>query len=460
MANEVAKPSAAVEEMSRHWPLIDSLLGGTSAMRDAGERYLPRWPAEEADSYRFRLSTATLHPAFSRTVDVLSAKPFSKALQLSDDVPARIRAWTDDIDLEGRNLHVFAADLCEEALSHGICGVLVEYPRADGVRTRADEIAAGARPYWVHIHPQQLLGWRAERQSGAWVMQQLRFVEVVSEPDGQFGEAAIEQIRVIEPEQWSVYRSVTGSSNDWYLYDQGVNTLGQVPFVPIYGQRTGYMTARPPLLEMAHLACKHWQSQSDQDTIMHVARVPILANASGDERTQIAVGGAVAVTLPLDAKLYYVEHSGSAIGAGRESLKDLEDQMRQAGAELLVLRPGQVTATEVVSDNEQGMCALQRIAQDLEDAIDQALQLTAEWVGEASGGNCSIYKDFGAASLAEASAQLLLTANTAGKLSDETLFDELKRRGIVSADRTWDDEQERIQQQGPALGMIGNANGE
>ena len=141
MANEVAKPSAAVEEMGRHWPLIDALLGGTSSMRDAGERYLPRWPAEEADSYRFRLSTATLHPAFSRTVDVLSAKPFSKALQLSDDVPARIRAWADDIDLEGRNLHVFAADLCEEALSHGICGVLVEYPRADGVRTRADEIA-------------------------------------------------------------------------------------------------------------------------------------------------------------------------------------------------------------------------------------------------------------------------------------------------------------------------------
>lgn len=33
---------------------------------------------------------------------------------------------------------------------------------------------------------------------------------------------------------------------------------------------------KPPLIELAHLNVKHWQSQSDQDNILHVIRVPIL----------------------------------------------------------------------------------------------------------------------------------------------------------------------------------------
>ena len=77
----------------------------------------------------------------------------------------------------------------------------------------------------------------------------------------------------------------------------------------------------------------------------------------------------------------------------------------------------------------------------------------ADWVGEKEGGGVSLFTDFGAATLGEASAELLLKANQSGKLSDETMFDEWKRRGIISPENEWNDEQERIQEQGMALGM-------
>lgn len=108
--------------------------------------------------------------------------------------------------------------------------------------------------------------------------------------------------------------------------------------------------------------------------------------------------------------------------------------MRQAGAELLVLRPGLITATEVASDNTVSMSALNRAVAGLEDALDQALQLAARWMGEAEGGNVSVYNDFGAATLAEASAQLLVGMRQSGDLSRATLLTEIKRRGILSAD--------------------------
>ncbi len=154
--------------------------------------------------------------------------------------------------------------------------------------------------------------------------------------------------------------------------------------------------------------------------------------------------------------MLFVEHSGAAIGAGRQSILDLEERMRQTGAELLVLKPGDVTATQVQSENEANRCALQRIVEDFEDSLDQCLQFMAMWVGEQQGGHVTMFKDFGAANLAEASAELLLKSNQAGKLSDETYFGELKRRGIVAPDATWEDEQEKISEQGPALGMVGN----
>jgi hypothetical protein len=50
-----------------------------------------------------------------------------------------------------------------------------------------------------------------------------------------------------------------------------------IPFVPLYGTRLAFMMGISPLRDVAYLNVKHWQSQSDQDTILHVARVPILA---------------------------------------------------------------------------------------------------------------------------------------------------------------------------------------
>ena len=72
--------------------------------------------------------------------------------------------------------------------------------------------------------------------------------------------------------------------------------------------------------------------------------------------------------------------------------------------------------------------------QTLEDALDQALDLMAKFVKEAEGGHVSIYNDFGAATLAEASAQLLFEMKADGSLSHATLLNELKRRGVLSPD--------------------------
>lgn len=457
MTHPVRKQSAEAAALNEHCALIDALLGGTKAMRAAGETHLPKWPNEDGEAYKTRLAVSTLFPAYQRTIEVLGAKPFSKPVAIGDDVPARSKTWCENVDRAGRNLHSFLSEVGQEALGYGFSGILVDHPPTqdkDGkplYPTKAAEDSSGVRPYFVQIHPKNILGWLNDKDG----LTQLRLLESVTEPDGEFATKEIEQVRVLGRGTWQTWREEQVSGKrEWQVYEQGVTTLKTIPFVPVYGNRLGYMRARPALLELAYANVEHWQSKSDQQNLLHVARVPILfAKALGDSVITVGAGSAVKAESP-DADMKFVEHTGAAIEAGRLSILDLEDRMRQAGAELLVIKPGNVTESQTLADNEQGACALQKVAENIEDAADQALQLMAEWVGEAQGGHVIVFKDFGAATLAEASAELLLKVTQAGKMSDESLHGELQRRGIRSPDVDWKTEKERIDAQGPALGEM------
>lgn len=448
MTDAVRKISDEAAALHQHCDLIDALLGGTSAMRAAGRTYLPQWPGEDDESYKLRLAVATLFPAYARTVEVLGAKPFSKPVTFGEDVPERMKVWCEDVDRAGRNLHAFLAEVGQEALGYGFSGILVDHPptRDEEGRalyvTKADEDNAGVRPYMVHIHPRNILGWLSDDAG----MTQLRLLESVSVPDGEFAKKDIEQVRVLRRGGWQTWRQRdAGGKKEWVQFAHGPTTLAAIPFAPVYGNRLGFMRARPALLELAYANVEHWQSKSDQQNILHVARVPILfAKMLGENAITVGAGSAVKSESP-DGDLKFVEHSGKAIDAGRLSILDLEDRMRQAGAELLVIKPGNVTESQTLADNEQGACALQKVAQNIEDSGDLALQYMAELGSEAEGGHITIYKDFGAATLAEASAELLFKSTTSGKLSGESYFNELQRRGIISPDLDWDEEQQRIE---------------
>jgi hypothetical protein len=290
MAVAVNDRSAAVTGMAADWPMLEALMAGTRAMRGVGTGLLPKWPNEDDKSYEARRDTATLFPAYRRTVSVMAGKPFSKALTLSDQTPAEItgaassEGWATDIDLGGVNLHTFAADRLSEALGYGFCGILVDAPQlatGGAPRTRQVEKAANWRPYFVRVDHSQILGWRLSKGSGVKQLAQLRLLETATVDDGDFGEKPVQRVRVLTPGAWQVFEKseqlaqVPGTAV-WTLIEEGSTGLDFIPFVPIYGRRLAFMCGASPLIDLAFLNVKHWQQQSDQDTILHVARVPVL----------------------------------------------------------------------------------------------------------------------------------------------------------------------------------------
>lgn len=458
MSNDPSITLDAVDQMSAYWDVITPLMGGTLAMR-AAQALLPKYPAEDDEVYKERLRLSTLLPAYSETVGNMTSRVFAEPLQLGDDVPEQVVELASNIDNANNDINAWSVDFFREGLSHGLCHAFVDHQKAVGVRTQADEKAAGVRPYVVMVKPEQVCGWRV--RDG--VLTQVRYREIIEESDGDFGTKCVAQIRVLEPGKWTTYRKPK-EGGVWAIHDQGTTNLSVIPWVTFYTGRTGFMTAKPPLLELAHLNIKHWQSQSDQDNILHVIRVPILVRigvqAQYDNQGKVIppefkVGTGALTDLPINGDMKYVEHTGKAVDAGRQALLDLIAEMRMAGAKLLTPdKSATKTATQAEEEAAQDLSPLSRMANHFADCLAQLLQFMADYRSLGEGGTVEMRGSFDVDYMPEVSLPTLVAMANAGMISKETLFTEMQRRGVISDEYDWADELEKIDSQGPALGEL------
>lgn len=442
--------TAAVTAMREARELPQALLGGTKAMRAASEKFLPREPAESIKAYGVRLARSFLFPGYSKAVSDMAGKIFARPIIVQDDVPPQIKAAMENVDLAGRNLDVFGHEVAKDGIHAGISYILVEMDPApvDGegrplAISRAQAREMQRRPWAVHIKASQVLGWRSQTVGGVERLTQFRFAEVVTEDNGEFGETQIEQVRVFSREgdavTWSIWRNGgKGAQGGWFKHDEGPVTIGEIAVCPVYMNRTGFMQALPPLANLAEVNLAHWQSQSDQRNILHVARVPILFGAGFTDADDDLEIGASRMTLgPEGATLQYVEHSGAAIDAGRQDIKDLEDQMQMLGLELLVPRPAAETATGASIDQAKMNTPLAMMAKALQDALEQMLGFMAMYEGlprDSGGGSLVVNTDFGVSLGSAADGTTLTEAVKERIISRATWIREMKRRAVLSED--------------------------
>jgi hypothetical protein len=216
--------------------------------------------------------------------------------------------------------------------------------------------------------------------------------------------------------------------------------------VPFCANPDDFFSGKPLLDDLADANIAHWQSQSDQRQILHYARVPILfAAGRSQEDGPIEVSASTAViSSDPTAKLQWVEHSGQAIGVGRQDLKDLEFQMEAHGLQLLVARPGGQSATGEALDAAKETSLLAMTADELKTSLEVALGWMAEYGGVDPTVEIAVNKEFGVNMMAAQDVTALLSAVNTGNLSRETFISELARRGVISPEVQVDEEVDRI----------------
>jgi hypothetical protein len=426
-----------------HWILIEDLLQGTYGMRRKHRRYLPQEPRELDESYDNRLARSVVSPYYQRLERMLAGMLTRKPVRL-DDTADVIREQLFDVDLQGNDLNVWTYETTRKMVRYGHVGVLVDAP------------ANGGRPYWVTYTPRQILGWRAEQQEGRQVLTQLRLAEMVNVPDGEYGEKAVEQIRVLTPGEFQLHQKQ--DNGEFEIIDEGRTSLSQIPFSVAYAQRHAFMESRPPLEDIAELNLKAYQIQSDLDNQLHISAVPMLAfYGFPSAAEEVSAGPGEAIAFPADGRAEYIEPAGRSFDYQFKRLEQLAAQINELGLSAVL---GQKLSAETAEakriDRSQGDSTMMVIAQNVQDMIDNCLQFHSQYIGNSTApGSSYVNRDFLGTRLEPQEIQSLLQLYTAGTITQETLLRELAEGDVLGDDFNVDEELEATANAGLDLPSAG-----
>ena len=455
MLDTVAKQTDAMAAMVQAGAKGRALMSGTAGMRKEGTRYLPKFKAEAEDDYQARLHSSWLFNALRKTIKDMTGRVFDSPIEIQD-APQQIIDMAEDIDMQGRDLSVFAAEVFKDGFVPGVSYIMVEAPRRDADTTRAEAAAQGLRPYLVHLRVEDVLGFQTGLFGNVLALAQLRIMESVTEPDpkDEFSQIEVEQVRVLDrlPDGVQVRLYRQDAKKRWQVVDEYTTEAPEITVIPFYAQRTGFFTGEPVLEDLADVNIAHWIKQSDFDNISHVANVPIL-HISGrrSDEGPITISPTTAITSEdVQAKMEYVEHKGQAIPALERGLLRLEFQMQTLGLQLLVARAQSATGAALDAAKETSTLAM--MADSLKDALEQALQWMAFYAGLGDVSiTINVNKEFGVTMMTPQEVLAMQKDVAMGYLTLETYFEERKRRGVLRPDLDTAAELDRLAATAPAL---------
>ena len=392
----------AVLDMMKGWEIMKAVTEGTDYLRQNSEAFLPLEPREDYDAYLARVNRAVFSPFTQRLIRAATGLVLSKPITLTGD-PYWTEMFKMDVDGCKSDLDEYARRILMCSLIYGQSHILVDYPAPSGARSLAEERAQDRRPYWIEVDPTNLYGWRLDRESNYGNLIQVRLAEKAVLPSGQFGEKVFDQIRVIEPGRYRIFRKteqieemydvadgssvgdfeVASTNKDYKQVESGNFSLGEIPLVTIYSGKTENLVSKPPLLDIAYLNLAHFQRQADLIHSLHVASQPMLVMEGYDDQTKdLAISVNYAMATQPGNRIYYVEPASSAFDAQSAEIKELQMQMATLGISTLsqqkfVAESADARRLDRVDTNSM----LAMVSMELEQKLQKAFNLSAEYVG-------------------------------------------------------------------------------
>jgi len=414
---QVQDPNSVWRNQEPHWILIEDLMQGTYGMRKKHRRYLPQEPRELDESYDNRLARSVCPPYYQRLERMLAGMLTRKPVRLTDTADI-IQEQLFDVDLQGNDLNVWTYETTRKMVRYGHVGVLVDAPKAE----------YEGRPYWCTYTPREILGWRYEGSE----LVQLRLMEKVVLPDGEYGEKTAEQVRVLTPGEYKIYQKQ--KNTNFELIDEGTTSLDNIPFSVAYANRLNIMESRPPLEDIAELNLKTYQVQSDLDNQLHISAVPMLAFFGFPSAAEeVSAGPGEAIAFPADGRAEYIEPKGTSFDHQFKRLEQIAGQINELGLSAVL---GQKLSAETAEakrlDRSQGDSTMMVIAQNMQDMIDNSLQFHAQYLGNTTAaGSSYVNRDFLGARLDPQEVGSLLQLYTAGTITQETLLNQLSEGEVL-----------------------------
>jgi hypothetical protein len=433
------------------WQRIRDVLAGEDAVKEAGERYLPRLKGQSYEDYAAYQARGTFHDATSRTVHGLVGAIFRKAPTV--DGPESHAELLEDVTSTGVPAAAFAKTVVREVIALGRYGVLVDAP------------VTGGRAYAVGYAAESIVNWREETVAGRPTLSLVVLRETMLRPKAEdlFVADPIERYRVLRlvpgegAQARPVYTQAVYQRGGIKRGDRGL-VLAEGPFAPRRRGRTldfiPFQFFAPSELDSAvqksviyglvNANLAHFVTTVDLKHGAHFTALPtpvIAGNLNGGEPTELQIGSGVVWQLEEGARWGMLEFSGAGLGALRQIREDEKRDMAVLGARLLEDQKAAVEAAATVMLRHRGENSL---LASISDTVGRGLSRVLGWLVWWSGGpeaavRVALSKDFFEKAMTPAEMVKLIEGWQLGGYGPRVVFENLREGERLPDDMSFEE---------------------
>lgn len=452
------------------WQKVRDFIAGASLVKP----YVLALPGHDKDTTTEYRNRAYYLPAVARSVDaftglVMNPEPVVQA-------PAALTEYLDDVSYDGEPAKRMIGRTAREVISVGRCAIMVDYPQAEGAdqMTVAQAEAQGLRAYARFYKTEDVLDWRVTARGGERILSFLKLRETADEPTpgNEWTVTAVERIRVLDLvegkyrqrlfQKGDVKDEKTGKPmTSWTqvgedIFPQaGGKPLDEIPAV-VFGPDSLDVTevAPPPVAEMVEIAYAHLQdSASLQWTLMWVSNpTPVFINLNLPEGETIKLGSSQGIALHEGGDAKFLSLGADGVGAIRQALEDKRRDMAAIGARLLADETSaQISRDTAIIQRAGEHSVLANIATTVADGWKRVLGYLALWAGATGDISVTLNTDFVPQGMTSGELSEMIAAVQAGQMSSRDLFAILQKRGLVRPDKTYDEHQDELDEDGQRM---------
>ena len=272
-------------------------------------RYLEPYYFESREDYEKRLRQVAVDNHVKSIVGIYNSflfrkQPMRDYANIEND--PSLESFLADADLDGRSYEAFMRDVSAYSMVYGHCWVIIDKPQSQAL-TRADELNQEIRPYVSLFTPENVLDWEYERLSNG--VYKLTYLKVKEEVVGDK-----QYVREYTSEEVNVYE-LDGNEKKGELISTLPNSLGQVPAVCVYAQRSNLRGVGVSSIgDIADVQRELYELGSEAEQIIRITNHPSLVKSVDTEAT---AGAGSIIQLPPDLdpglKPYLLQPNGASI---------------------------------------------------------------------------------------------------------------------------------------------------
>lgn len=458
MAKGVSNTHKEYDEMLPLWTRCQDVAEGTHSLWAKTTEYLPKLSGETDSEYLARLKRTVLYNATWRTIVGFLGLLFRKPAVIT--VPSGIESWMDDVTLTGVSLRLFMAEISEEVLLKGRAGIWVNYPFVEPGSTRADALAAGARPSMTIYGAESIINWQTTRVGNATRLSRVVLKEEFEYPDGEFDVTCVDRYRVLDLDNgvyrirvFEVKRTLEGEFEDVLVDGPFYPIMNSVsmtflPFYFISPDDTEPEVDIPPFIDLVDTNIAHYQVTADYEHGCHWSGNPtlVVTGHAPEKGEEFHVGAGTAVCFPEPtSKAYMLEAGTGGFTALEKNLDRKEAQMVVLGARLLEVQKPGIEAAETALIHRSGeQSILASMAQTISTGGSAALQTYALFAGETGVASVELNRDFFHTPMSADLINALVKSWQSKAISFETMFSNLQKGEVYPPDAKPEKERARI----------------